>query len=121
MTAPATTTGTIKVVNVRWQIPDAIYIGRYNESWNLQRSPLANPYKIPKSPTTDQLDEILNKYRRWLRIQIDDQAEAYHELIRLKNLVMAGSDIKLACWCAPGICHGNVVKAAIEWMIKENR
>ncbi|MEW6735459.1 MAG: DUF4326 domain-containing protein [Acidobacteriota bacterium] len=27
--------------------------------------------------------------------------------------------MKLVCWCAPKQCHGDMVKAALEWMVRK--
>jgi hypothetical protein len=39
-------------------------------------------------------------------------------MAELKRLAMiaAESDLILSCWCAPEPCHGEIVRAAIEYL-----
>jgi Domain of unknown function (DUF4326) len=63
--------------------------------WDLPASKWANPFKIVRDGTRD---EVIEKYRDWLLGQPDLMA-ALPEL--------RGKD--LACWCAPKACHGDVL------------
>jgi len=57
-------------------------------------------------------------YRRWLWCHIRVAAESVDsELMRLKSLAEQG-DLTLVCWCAPDPCHAEIVKAAIEWLMR---
>ena len=100
---------TITVVNVKHdKRPEVIYIGR----WMPRRagSPLGNPFKANKYP------DAIDRYRRWLWEQLASDTPQRREMNRLVELHRAGRDLLLGCWCAPEPCHGDVVKAAIEWM-----
>jgi len=44
---------------------EAIYIGRYDRPFRLQRSKWRNPFKIPEDGTRD---EVIAKYRAWILI-----------------------------------------------------
>lgn len=94
-----------------------VYIGRANSQAGLAASPLANPYKVrafgelSRADYGGQRGATLADYRRWLwaRIQAGDTAV----LAALRGIT---AESALVCWCKPGPCHGDVVKAAAEWL-----
>jgi hypothetical protein len=60
---------------------------------------------------------VIKKYRCWLWGQMQDpDSPASIALDKLANLE---GNLELACFCAPKACHGDIVKAAIEWLRKE--
>jgi Domain of unknown function (DUF4326) len=77
--------------------PDsAVYIGRAAPRSGLRTSKWANPFRIGRDDTRD---EVIARYERWLRDERPDLMAALPEL-RGKDLV---------CWCAPLACHGDVL------------
>jgi hypothetical protein len=64
-----------------------IYVGR--------PSKFGNPFVIGKDGTRQ---EVVNKYREWLLTQPE-------LLVSLREL----KGKRLACWCTPRLCHGNVL------------
>ena len=84
------------------------YIGR--------PSVLGNPFAIGRDGTRD---EVIAKYRVWLWDEVRKVCDLTFELERLATIALKG-DLTLVCWCAPQPCHGDVVKAYIEWF-NENR
>ena len=113
--------GTITIGN--YKLGDrGIYIGRAMPSYGLKQSPLANQWKLGSLASSE---EILTNYRRWLWEEIKAKGKTWLELQRIVKLVMSGQNVKLICWCknpASGKdnpCHGDIVKAALEWMIRE--
>ena len=84
------------------------YIGRADSYAGLSASPLANPFKAKEFGGRGQ---TLPHYKRWLwqRIQAGDEAV-------LDALKAIDAQTILVCWCFPGPCHGDVVKAAAEWV-----
>ena len=99
----------IAVVNVKFdKRPGIVYIGRRMPGRS--GSPLGNPYK-PGQCDGDPIE----LYRRWLWEQIQSDTLQRREIERLAGLHRAGQEVLLGCWCAPASCHGDVVKAAIEW------
>jgi hypothetical protein len=92
----------IKVVHVK-KSPYDFYIGRYNSAQGLKASPLANPFKITKQTTRD---DVLDLYSRWLSFQIEVQNhQVLTELVKILNCETA----TLGCWCSPQLCHGDVI------------
>lgn len=83
------------VVHVRPE-PYDVYIGREHRSLRLERSPWANPYVIGPSGTRS---EVLAFYRRWLTTQRPDLMARLGEL----------KGKRLACWCKPMNCHGDIL------------
>ncbi len=96
---------TITVVNVKHAAPGSfIYCGRYNSTYKLQGSPLANPFKLSREGCRSTL---LTLYRAWLYRHRNDKAIAA-EISRLAGLLECG-DVALGCWCAPKACHCDVI------------
>jgi hypothetical protein len=105
----------IHVVNRRTFHGPGIYIGRQMK--NIKGSPLGNRFRIG---TDGGRDEVIGKYRAWLWREIKSgKGPALEELRRLAALAQTGQDVYLVCWCAPQRCHGDIAKAAIEWMMKQ--
>lgn len=74
--------------------PYDIYIGRPTK-W-------ANPFVIGRDGTRD---EVVAKYRDWL-----------HEQPNLMAALPELADKRLACWCSPQACHGDVLaEEADNW------
>jgi hypothetical protein len=88
-----------------------VYIGRANSYAGLAQSPLANPFKVKDFGGRGK---TLPHYRRWLwgRIQAGDTAV-------LDALKAIDESTVLVCYCKPGPCHGDVVKAAVEWLCSQ--
>jgi hypothetical protein len=87
------------------------YIGRANRYAGLPQSPLANPFKA--SAFGGQQGATLPHYRRWLWKRIQDGDEGV--VTALRDIT---EDSVLVCYCKPGPCHGDVVKAAAAWQRK---
>jgi predicted nucleic acid-binding Zn ribbon protein len=73
--------------------PYDIYIGRYNRRKGLKASKWANPFKIDKDGTRE---EVIKKYKQWFFTQPD----LVSSIPELKGKV-------LGCWCKPDSCHGD--------------
>jgi len=87
-----------------------IYIGRGGvvfidkKRFPTQSSQFANPYKIGKDGTRD---EVINKYKNYIKNKVEEDDLFKNELMRLKGK-------NLGCWCYPEMCHGNVLLELIE-------
>lgn len=91
MEQPAKTT----VIHVRDMQPGDVYIGRAMPRQRLKGSPFANPFKIGEH---GDREEVIHRYYHWL---LDS-----HGLIELIPTLRGK---RLACWCAPQACHGDVL------------
>lgn len=86
-----------------------VYVGRqcFMGGWKLRKSPFANPYKIGNKtsayPEGMTREDVVKEYR----IYVLSKAELVKQLPKLKEK-------KLACWCAPRECHGDILKQLIE-------
>lgn len=58
--------------------------------------------------------EVIAKYKLHLWHALQDPKSDLGKQVRL--LAAAKHDLVLCCWCAPLPCHGDVLKAAIEWL-----
>jgi hypothetical protein len=92
---------------IKGKAPGAIYIGR--------GSKLGNPFKI--GIDGDRAD-VIEKFRQALWKDFGIKGELYDEIIKLAKLAQSGKDLKLSCFCAPLACHGDVIKKAIAYVIK---
>lgn len=106
----------IEVVNLkRVQLPAGadeavvVYVGR--KMPGRRQSPLANLYELEKGMTRGA---CLEQYIQWLRARKQNpNSPARKELLRLAEIARE-RHLLLACWCAPAICHGDVIKMEIE-------
>lgn len=81
----------------------------------MRGTPLGNPFRI--GPDGDR-DTVIEKYRGWLWGKIQDRDwDVTRELEILRDLA-DGGDLDLVCCCAPLRCHGDVIKACLEWMVR---
>lgn len=100
----------ITVINIKQsKDPAQIYIGRSMRTQKLKGSPLANPFRLSHSKSREQ---CLSQYRNWLNGQLQISSPARAELRRLTELAKK-FPLKLACWCAPETCHGDVIREKI--------
>ena len=99
---------------------DKIYIGRANGK--LKGSPLGNPFSIG---VDGDRAEVIEKFRQWLWPQVKtwkETSEVSEAVIELKSIavdVADGKRVILTCWCKPEACHGDVIVACVNWIIKE--
>ena len=95
---------TVDVVNCRNGLTAAYeYVGR--------PSPLGNPFMIGHDGTRD---EVIVKYREWLRQAIQSRPNRVaEEITRLRWLHKERGHLTLACWCVPLPCHASVIREAI--------
>ncbi|TXH50677.1 MAG: DUF4326 domain-containing protein [Desulfurellales bacterium] len=110
----------IEVVNLkRVQLPSrvdeavVVYVGRRMPGRS--GSPLANPFKLQPGQTRGH---CLQQYREWLDAQLTRDTAAKRELSRLAGIAREES-LLLACWCAPALCHADVIKERIEKLLEE--
>ena len=107
---------TITIVNVKTFADSSDYIGRTMPG--RKGSPLGNPFKVKPHGPYPTAESTLNDYKRHLwKLMQDHDSPAYIELLRLVDKA-ENEPINLACWCAPGRCHGEVVKAAIQYLAR---
>lgn len=73
-----------------------------------RKSPWGNPFRIGKD---GDREEVIEKYRHWLWERCQNGKVNISELKALKGK-------RLACWCHPLPCHGDVLLRAIDWAHK---
>ncbi len=79
-----------------------VYIGRASPRKRLKQSIWANPFRIGRD---GDREEVIMKYRKWIVLQPGLMA-------RLPEL----RGKRLACWCAPDACHGEVLIELLKEM-----
>ena len=87
-----------------------IYIGRKgivfidNKRYPTYDSIWFNPFKIGKDGNRN---EVIQKYEVYIRDRLKNGLFLKDELRLLKNK-------NLGCWCAPELCHGNVLLKILQ-------
>jgi hypothetical protein len=84
----------------------AVYVGRENAHYGLERSPLANPYPVSEYPRKDSL----LKYT-------DTLIEAVQEDEQMQDAVLNLYGKPVACWCLPKLCHGHVLSLYLVYRL----
>lgn len=79
-----------------------VYIGREVADFGLPASKWGNPFVMADESDAER-DRALAEYRAW----IVEQPELMAALDELRGK-------RLACWCAPKPCHGNVLVELVE-------
>ena len=92
---------------------DVVYIGRaiFMGGWKLRKSIFANPFKVDKYNKKNgvtiehhgTLDDVCERYKEYVL----SKPELLRQIGSLKGK-------KLACWCYPNRCHGDVLKELAE-------
>lgn len=89
-----------QVVNIKHRAAYDVYIGRANPRYGLPESIWHNPFRVGPEGSRE---EILQKYEHYVRSRPDLMS-------RLPEL----EGKRLACWCAPKACHGDVLLKLLE-------
>ena len=102
----------IHVVNKK--SADLARYARYGAVADIMRgTALGNPFPLTKYTRSESL--VL--YRKWLWEQMQKpESKAYQAMLDLAEMAVI-DNLCLVCCCKPLACHGDIVKAAIEWMI----
>lgn len=79
--------------------PDIIYIGR--------GSIFGNPF-VMKDKSDEERTRVIEAYRKYLWAAICEGTVT-------KEMLLSLDGKRLACYCAPKACHGDVLVKAIEW------
>ena len=103
----------IKVINIKNPIPEG-----YWEVRIMRPFPLSNPFHLKDIHDDVQRAECIAKYKTYLWEQIKKPESSVMKTLAI--LAQTTNDIALVCYCAPKPCHGDVVKAAVEY-IRNNR
>lgn len=91
-----------------------VYIGRRGivfvdgERFPKKDSIWANPYKIGKDGTRE---EVIKKYKKYIKKKLESDSELLARLSKLKGKT-------LGCWCKPEKCHGDVLVEIIQSCIE---
>ena len=84
---------------------DSIYIGRENKNLGFSRSILANPFPVKQHG----LERCLELYKLWLWEKLDTP-EILDYLLQLPETS------RLACYCKPKDCHGDIIISCVEYL-----
>ena len=86
-----------------------IYVGR--------GTPLGNQFRLKQQGGAYTREQSLLLYREWLRREWRLNGNAKAELLRLAQLSKIGN-LMLICSCKPLDCHADVIKSAIEGIVR---
>ena len=113
----------IRVVNAKVYRGPGVYVGRAS---SLARARKLCGYMLDYSILGNEEGTVagdsragaIAKYKAWLWTKIKERGPEWDALRELSNIARDG-DMALVCWCAPLPCHGDVIKAAIEWLLSQ--
>ena len=118
---PAPGIPTILVAHLGSAPKPYVYVGRAMKG--IPGSPLGNPYR-PEHP--GPAGNAIESFRHWLRDAYravsagrasHAQHEAVTELRRLADIYRETGRLTLACWCANGPCHADVIADAVVGLV----
>lgn len=75
-----------------------------------------NPFKIGDNGMNRK--EVVDRYLVWLREEYKKKGVLYDRMGDLARRHKRGETIVLVCSCKPRLCHGDVLKMAIEKIAK---
>lgn len=92
----------VSLVNLTETDDWTVYIGRENSYYNLSESKFSNPY------TTNEYERetAVRLYELWFYRQLFSDENFFNSFVALQ-------DERLACWCLPEACHGEVIANAL--------
>lgn len=90
---------------------NSVYIGRANIKKGLIGSKLANPFPINDD---NDRNSVIKKYRDYFFSEISEGRITKPELIELKGK-------NLVCFCNPLPCHGDIIKEAVELLVRDEK
>lgn len=92
-------TTVVNKYKVNMSDPDVVYIGR--------GSVFGNPFVIGGCGGRTR-EDVIEMYKHWLWERLKNGVFTKEMLLELDGK-------RLACYCAPKACHGDVLVKAIEW------
>lgn len=92
-------TTVVNTYKVNMSDPDIVYIAR-GSVWG-------NPFVMKDKSDVERM-RVIEAYKKYLWAAICEGAVTKEMLLELDGK-------RLACYCAPQACHGDVLVAAIEW------
>lgn len=96
----------MKVINLyKDNTENSIYIGHENRNLGFESSILANPFPVKKHG----LERCLELYKIWLWEKL-----ATDEI--LNYLLDLPDSARLACYCNPNKCHGDIIISCVEYL-----
>lgn len=87
-----------------------LYVGRRNQTYGLEASPLANPFTNNPRAHARVVADPMEAYRQWLWARMKDGDQRV-----LRELERIDPETALVCWCDPRPCHGHVIEGAAAW------
>jgi len=65
--------------------------------------------------------QLSQRYGDWLLEQVCSRNwDVINELLKICEAYRQGVNVRIACWCAPSVCHGDVIRqTVIQWVRTE--
>lgn len=84
----------------------AVYIGRENAHYGLEKSLLSNPYPVSEYARKDSLMQFT-----------ETLVDAVEESEEMQDAVLNLYGKPVACWCLPKLCHGHVLSLYLVYRL----
>lgn len=79
---------------------------------------LGNPFIIDKDGNRTEVIEKFQLYFDEKMLHDEDFKALFYEIA---NSYKHYKEIQLACWCEPGLCHGLIIKQALEEIYSDSK
>lgn len=94
----------VNIRNIDKNDPDVVYIGR-GSIWG---NPFSHKSGTKALYKVESVAVAIQRYREYLWTAIKEGRIT-------KEMLKALDGKRLACYCAPNPCHGNIIKRAVQW------
>jgi hypothetical protein len=85
-----------------------------------RRNPvLGNPYILKDVYNMKERNEVIDNYIEYADTNYNSRGDMYEAVLEIANMLMAGKDVSLACWCAPKRCHAEWIVGKVALILKE--
>jgi hypothetical protein len=86
-----------------------------------RRNPiLGNPHEMANQSLAER-KRVISEFRKDVDFSRRNGGKLWREIEKLADRVQKGEKLGLQCWCSPKACHADVIKSAIQYILKQRR
>jgi hypothetical protein len=72
-----------------------------------------------KEQTDEERRRVIQENKKDLNKSRKENGIAWQEINKLADRVASGEKLALQCWCSPKPCHGDNIKSAIAYVLRQ--
>ena len=85
-------------------------------------SVLGNPFVMDKdADKSTERNRVCDLYHRWLWDRMKEHGSVSRIINEYADEYISTQSLIFRCWCAPLRCHGESVRAAVLWTVKNRK